>query len=168
MKVLFLDFDGVLNSIKTATAFGGYPLSLDQVGMFDQTALQLIRNLRGAGVSIVLSTTWRLFCEQRDIERAMGFELAGETPRSESGRRGEEIKAWLDANPDVTDYAIVDDDSDMLPEQLSRFVKTDAHEGLTLADFCRICTILGIDPGDTRPRERQWNKTGKSLDWGQA
>ncbi|GAA5786122.1 HAD domain-containing protein [Chitiniphilus shinanonensis] len=168
MKVLFLDFDGVLNSIKTATAYGGYPRSLDQVAMFDQTALQLIRNLQVAGVSIVLSTAWRLFCEQRDIERAMGFELAGETPRSESGIRGEEIKTWLAANPDVTEYAIVDDNSDMLPEQLPRLVKTDAQEGMTLADFYRICIILGVDPGDTRPRERHWNKTGKALDWGQA
>jgi hypothetical protein len=32
--------------------------------------------------------------------------------------RGEEIKAWLHQHPEVTRYAIVDDDSDMLPEQV--------------------------------------------------
>ncbi|TJZ75595.1 HAD domain-containing protein [Chitiniphilus eburneus] len=168
MKVLFLDFDGVLNSVRTATAFGDYPHKLDQIQKFDAVALQLIRNLNAAGVSIVISSAWRTFCTQRDIERAMGLRLAGETPKSASGRRGEEIKTWLDANPDVTEYAIVDDDSDMLPEQMERFVQTNRQEGLSLADYYRICIILGIDPSSVIARDRNWNNTRRALDWGQG
>jgi hypothetical protein len=46
--------------------------------------------------------------------------------------RGKEIKAWLEAHPDVTRYAIVDDDNDMLPEQQEHYFKTSYYEdGIT-------------------------------------
>lgn len=53
--------------------------------------------------------------------------------------RGEEIKDWLqhvDDNPvfwlsDVESYAIIDDDSDMLPEQLDSFFHVDGYYGLS-------------------------------------
>ena len=41
------------------------------------------------------------------------------------GRTGE----WLSRHPEVERYAIVDDDSDMLPEQMPFFVRTSAETG---------------------------------------
>lgn len=45
--------------------------------------------------------------------------------------RGTEIKEWLEKNPSVEDYAILDDDSDMLPEQMNKFYKCDSYYGLS-------------------------------------
>jgi len=44
--------------------------------------------------------------------------------------RGEEIKEWIDNN-NVEAYAIIDDDSDMLDEQLVSFFHVDGYYGLT-------------------------------------
>ena len=52
--------------------------------------------------------------------------------------RGEEIKEWLDQHPEVDDYAILDDDSDMLPEQFVRFHHSDPWFGLTPNHLYRI------------------------------
>jgi len=45
--------------------------------------------------------------------------------------RGEEIQEWLNNHPEVDNYAILDDDSDMLPEQMNNFYKCDGWYGLS-------------------------------------
>ena len=60
--------------------------------------------------------------------------------------RGEEIKEWLDKHPEVEDYAILDDDSDMLPEQFEKLHHSDPWFGLTPNHLYRI--------------QRQFNKKG--------
>ena len=52
--------------------------------------------------------------------------------------RGDEIKDWLDKHPEVEDYAILDDDSDMLPEQFIKFHHSDPWFGLTPNHLYRI------------------------------
>ena len=52
--------------------------------------------------------------------------------------RGDEIKDWLEKHPEVEDYAILDDDSDMLPEQFIKFHHTDGWFGLTPNHLYRI------------------------------
>jgi hypothetical protein len=52
--------------------------------------------------------------------------------------RGDEIKDWLDMNPQVIDYAILDDDSDMLPEQLSKYHQCDSWFGMSPNHIYRI------------------------------
>ncbi len=52
--------------------------------------------------------------------------------------RGDEIKDWLDKHPEVEDYAILDDDSDMLPEQFIKFHHTDPWFGLNPNHLYRI------------------------------
>lgn len=44
--------------------------------------------------------------------------------------RGDEIKDWMQGK-DIESYAIIDDDSDMLPEQMSSFFIVDGYYGLT-------------------------------------
>lgn len=52
--------------------------------------------------------------------------------------RGTEIQQWVDSN-DVDCYAILDDDSDMLPEQLATcFFQVDGYYGLTPNHLYRI------------------------------
>ena len=52
--------------------------------------------------------------------------------------RGDEIKDWLNKHPEVEDYAILDDDSDMLPEQFMKFHHTDPWFGLNPNHLYRI------------------------------
>jgi hypothetical protein len=54
------------------------------------------------------------------------------------GCRGEEIKEWLDNQNDVDDYAIIDDDSDMLEEQFNHFHHSDPWFGLNPNHLYRI------------------------------
>ena len=52
--------------------------------------------------------------------------------------RGEEIQDWLNNHPEVEDYAILDDDSDMLPEQFAKFHHSDPWFGLNPNHLYRI------------------------------
>lgn len=159
MRVLFLDIDGVLNSNRTAIAFGGYPH--DVVGfhraMFDEVALVMIRNLcLKANISIVVSSSWRIDTSWDHIGRGLDLPTIGQTPVLPA-KRGEEIKAWLDAHPEVVEYAIIDDDGDMLTEQESRFVHVRGADGVSFSDFNKLCGLFGTNPYDcssTKLRER--------------
>ena len=55
--------------------------------------------------------------------------------------RGDEIKRYVEAHDGIENYAIIDDDSDMLDEQLFNFVQTDTYEGLTDRE-ARICVDI--------------------------
>lgn len=52
--------------------------------------------------------------------------------------RGEEIKEFLDRNSHIEDYAILDDDSDMLDEQFEKFHHCDGWFGLSPNHLYRI------------------------------
>lgn len=167
MKILFLDIDGVLNSTRTCVAFGGFPHEFSQIGAFDQVAIRLLQRLcDSAGVQVVLSSAWRLSNEARAAGDALGLPIIDRTPYI-CGPRGGEIQHWLDRHPDVECYAIVDDDADMLPAQMPRFVKTSGHEGLTWENYAALCTLLGASPYEGEPRHRNW-RNGATLDWSEA
>jgi hypothetical protein len=158
VKVLFLDIDGVLNSHRTAIAFGGYPHEVTGYHreMFDEVALALVRGIvKASGSQIVLSSSWRLTHHHDLVGKHLDLPIVDRTP-SLIGERGKEIKAWLDSHPQVKCYAIVDDDSDMLREQLPFFVKTSGFDGLRWDDACKLARLLGVDIYDVNhPRMRE-------------
>lgn len=165
MKVLFLDVDGVLNSHRSAVAFGGMPWAhqLPDVSRFDHVAVNLIRGIAEAsGALIVLSSSWRTCSNWRELGPALGLEIADKTP-SLLGPRGKEIAAWLD-DKEVERYAIVDDDADMLPEQMPFFVKTTMREGLTFDCADKLATLLGIRIHDAN-NARALPAEGRTLQW---
>jgi len=158
VKVLFLDIDGVLNSVRSATVLGNIPHDVTPKGLalFDMQAVELVRGLcRDGRVKIVLSSTWRLHDDWEAIGPALGLPIIDRTGRYYEGptdtcRRGREIQAWLDMHPEVESYAIVDDDSDMLPGQMEFFAQTSGFDGLTWAPFTKLCSILNISEYDCR------------------
>lgn len=93
---------------------------------------------------ICVSSTWKNhFKDVNDWNRALvelGFNediFVGITGnRGEC--RGEEIKRWIDDKGNVDSYAIIDDDSDMLEEQLKSFFYVDGYYGLTPNTLYRI------------------------------
>jgi len=131
MKVIFLDFDGVLNVIPQGhDDFGGifHPEFVENLG----------RIIEETDAKLVISSSWRHGGVER--MRAMwehrGYpgEIIGITPdlwrRVESEEfhdkmeRGHEIQAILDQYYQITNYVILDDDDDMLLSQRGNFVRT--------------------------------------------
>lgn len=143
-KVLFLDIDGVLNSRRTAHAFGGYPHSPGSIGQFDAVAVALVRRVcKETGARICLSSTWRLGRDWKDLRGTLELPITHRTPRINNAKRGEEIKAWIEEyGRPVAKWAILDDDTDMLPEQLPHFVQTCPTNGLTFDNYERLMDLL--------------------------
>lgn len=146
MKIVFLDIDGVLNSTRTCVAHGGYPFDFDEKDMaqFDHTAIALVRGIvNAAGAQVVLSSAWRITHPFADVAKAFEMPIIDRTP-SLCSCRGDEIKHWLDAHPEVECYAIIDDSGDMLTEQKPFFVQTDMHEGFLWRDAEKLAELLGL------------------------
>lgn len=89
------------------------------IGLTAQTSTQRPHALRATGVVKPL------------LDRTPSIHYIGEGENERRAVRGDEIQAWLDAHPEVTKYAILDDDCDMLPSQLHSFFRTDVAQGLT-------------------------------------
>lgn len=168
MKVVFLDIDGVLNSHRSAVAFGGMPFdAVAHRTRFDEVAVRLIGGIaETAGAQIVLSSSWRNDCNWRTIGPALGLTIVDRTP-SYLGPRGKEIAAWLAAHPEVTNYAIVDDDGDMLPEQMPFFVHTHMQDGFTWACATKLAELLGVHIFDVH-RGQPLPAETKTLQWEDA
>lgn len=170
MRVLFLDIDGVLNSMRTCTAFGGWPHRLQHIQAFDQVAIRLLQRLcDSSGVQIVLSSAWRGSEPIKAFADAFGLPIISETPHLLGQPRGAEIAAWLAEHPEVDQFAIIDDDPDMLPEQLPRFIQTDAEEGMSWANFRALCLLFNESPMAGEPRHRNWRAgVMQPLNWSET
>lgn len=142
MKVIFLDVDGVLNSMESVLLFR-HTNTLDpvRVGM-------VARLCEETDAKIVVSSSWRGHTLQntKDSLAEAGAEslvplIIGQTPRI-PGKRGHEIAAWLLGNK-VDGYVILDDDSDMLPGQV--FVHTSMARGFCLDSYLDALKLLKPD-----------------------
>lgn len=136
MKVLFLDCDGVIN------CEGTFQKEHDSWFPTDAYMAFLVGRIEmNTSCKVVLSSSWRHHKDSVEYinKRIVPIlDITGDEPHDDSlpdgsgnMQRGREIKAWLDKHPEVTRYAILDDDSDMLPEQLPNFFQTSWKEGLT-------------------------------------
>ena len=137
-KALFLDIDGVLNN--TASLAMG-------IHLLPEKCLLVSRIVDATDCGIVVSSTWRKLYEQDYLREMLGrvglWMHVGQfdyTPEFGRGTRGMEINAWLNTVKGVKNYIIIDDDSDMLPEQKPHFIQTNHNVGLTERD-----TRLAID-----------------------
>ena len=122
----------------------------------DRAIANLNRIIEETGCKVVLSSSWRSPSESeniftQDLLKLKGFkyEFYDITPRlwfsDFSTRRGEEIKVWLDKESEkheIESFVILDDDSDMLPEQMNNFVHVDGQVGLTDRDVLTAIEIL--------------------------
>jgi hypothetical protein len=158
-RVVFLDFDGVLNS----DAFFARRQNRYRPEELDEDAVARLATLVArTGAVVVVSSTWRLGYSLEDLRRILakhGFaeEVAGVTPVIEHEEerfvrqtpRGLEIQAWLDAQPEPPEaFVILDDQADM--EHLAdRLVQTDLATGLEDAHVeAAVVLLLGSDaPG---------------------
>jgi len=125
MKLIFLDFDGVLTTRKTGYNFG------------DPAAVRALNYITGrTGAEIVVSSTWRYFGLKKIIETLAAWGVTGSVRGLTGGflpTRGDEIAAWLKEYKDMgiepEKFVILDDDSDMGSLALY-LVKTSTEDGL--------------------------------------
>jgi hypothetical protein len=122
MKVLFLDIDGVINCASTNFKSEYWPLDRYMAFMVGKIVLD-------TDCQVVLSSSWRHHPEgMKEVEKRV-CKLLDRTGNDPKGFRGNEIKEWLSNHSEVTKYAILDDDSDFLPDQ--PLFKTSWQTGLT-------------------------------------
>lgn len=185
MRLIYLDIDGVLNSVqsmRSAQANSATPGQVAMIAMLeqhvpfinfhhklcslDQQAVTRVSELVEAtdAYLIITSTHRKFFRKQTNLTQEYNWEfdlvklqeycsllglpttrVLGFTPeaRGVGKMRGHEIAEHLASFPaQVAAYVIIDDDSDMLPEQLSSFVRTSYEVGFTADDQVRATAIL--------------------------
>lgn len=165
MKVIFLDFDGVLNSHQSATFWHNKrdqdkwenELYKEWQGSLKEYIAQelcpialsnveeLIRNVPEA--KVVISSTWRHGETVESLKKIVypakliSDAIVDVTPNIRLTPRGNEIQAWLDKHPEVTNFVIIDDDSDML-HLSDNLVLTNGMHGFQYADMLLATKIL--------------------------
>jgi hypothetical protein len=108
MKVIFTDIDGVLNCRKTPN-----PRKLPYV-VDDKLLRRFKRVVKSEGLTVVLSSTWRYDPAGLFSAKHWGIPFREVLPDMPGRPRREEILAWLAKHPDVTRYAVLDDEDDEL------------------------------------------------------
>ena len=149
-KLVFLDFDGVLNC----------DLSIAHLGtryQFWRPSLSALNALLADSEGrIVISSTWREHWTLK--ENASSLEQAGLLPGRvvgktsiSGGERGLEIDAWLKSAPyPVASFVILDDKDDMAMHR-DRLVQVDCMIGLGLKELRRAMEVLSVPwPGKAR------------------
>ena len=145
-------FNEVMNFVNTNDERIKHKLSM----IDDRAIANLNRIIEETGCKVVLSSSWRSCVEAENalteyLLKLKGFkyELYDVTPRlwfnDFSIRRGEEIKLWMDKESEkneIESFVILDDDSDMLPEQMNNFIQIDGQVGLIDKDVFTAIEIL--------------------------
>lgn len=142
MKVIFLDFDGVIT-----TPNGN--LSTEKMNLVE-------RIIKETGARIVISSSWRSCSLEKTLETlskemfSLSKYVVGITKRlyimdgdgeCYGSLRGIEIAEYVDSH-NVENYVIIDDDLDMLLEQKKYLVKINTFLGLQESDIEKAIKIL--------------------------
>ncbi len=149
MKVIFLDFDGVLNYEKYVRLHSGFGLIIDPERM---VLLKEITDKTGA--KVVLSTSWREHwsndttkCDEigsqiNEIFSQYGIGIIGKTTEERLPRE-EQIKKWLYEHGETENFVVIDDlilEDEFL---LNHFVKTyNGRKGLQEENVKQALDIL--------------------------
>jgi hypothetical protein len=157
VKVIFLDFDGVLNSgpytdsLKQKVNFKPRELSMDWWAEgLDPVCVKLLNKLvERTGAVIVVTSTWRLHATLGWLQRVLrmrGFEhrVYGATERHVGQARSYEIQRWLGTKR-LEQFVILDDDDKA--NIAGHFVKTDPEVGLTVGLVEKAVKILSESQG---------------------
>ena len=153
MKIIFLDFDGVMD-----TEYYDYLLSEADKPIADKYGLlfdpECVKNLKyiidSTGADIVVSSTWKDFMTYQEIldmwkYRGLSGFVTDVTP-TVSKHRGDEIDAWLKECREDCQYTIIDDldGSNFNPNQIEHLFVVNPYCGLDEDTAKRIVNHLSI------------------------
>ena len=162
-EIIFLDIDGVLNTRDWHSRMAN-DTPRDEFGwVFDPVAVENLAHIvKETGAVIVISSSWKFYgvakLRQMWKIRNLPGTILDITPNTVSDEmllnanleefqlgvcRGNEIKEWLSRHKgEVSNYVIIDDFDDMLPEQEDHVVLTDTLIGITVFDAKKAISIL--------------------------
>ncbi|MCR5191983.1 MAG: hypothetical protein K6D59_01655 [Bacteroidales bacterium] len=153
MKVIFFDFDGVMDTIEYCQLLEcmGKPINGRHGIIFNPHCVcNLKRIVDETGAVIVVSSSWKYMMSLSDIlemwrDRDLPGFVTGITPFHQMCRnRGDEIDAWLRECKTECEYVIIDDmdERDFNRHQLDRLVVTSPYDGLNDDVADRVINIL--------------------------
>ena len=162
-KVIFLDFDGVLNTERWHNQASREELKDEYGYRFDPIAVNNLRKIVDeTGAAIVISSSWKCMglttMQKMWKDRQLPGKVIDITPNSVSDEfllnidlndmdllsiRGQEIKDWLMKKGGCDcKYVIFDDMNDVLQEQEVHFVWVDPVVGITKENVAQAIRIL--------------------------
>lgn len=166
-KVIFLDFDGVLNTENyQAKLRSEVKPQWDDFGqVFDPEAVENLKMVLDAvpDTLLVINSSWKLegHGKMKELWQTRGLpgKIHGVTPDyvpdllnidlenydniAMLAGKGNEVKQWLENNaPDGCRYVIFDDVPDFLPEQRPYHICTDPRVGITMEDAVKAISLL--------------------------
>lgn len=133
MNVVFLDYDGVVNTPMWDEEGKHCSFAFPQDNKVNnfQCVQWVSEFCQKFGYSIVVSSTWRLDSNYKEclINGGLrdGIEILGRTEHLYS-TRGYEIKKYLEQHPEIEYFLIFDDDADM-DELIDHLIECDASIG---------------------------------------
>ena len=149
-KILFLDFDGVLNTehYQGLLQYQSSPWQDEYGAFFDPKAVkQLKRIIDATDADIVVESSWKYLGldamkELWEVRNLPGT-IIDITPSLLGKNKGVEIASWLSkyAKQDIR-YVIIDDEYVILDSQLPHFILTNPYEGITEEQANRAISIL--------------------------
>ena len=165
MKIIFLDVDGVLNSIDDLMEYrekNNIKGSILYDDIADKRVELLKQIVENSNAKIVISSSWRmgwirngkpkeynkesLLYKLHTKLKEFGLSFIDVTPylwdENIRYRRGDEIKSWLDSHPDVTHFVILDDENDMNEFTQTNLVQTTYQHGLLQEHVDKALQIL--------------------------
>lgn len=134
-RILFLDFDGVLNHSRTKERYRRNGQSGGAIIGFDPRNVAVLNQfLEPARVKIVVTSSWRwnhTLDELRAVLKTAGVkgEVLDKTATTSPGSRGQEIQAWITRHGPVEAFVIIDDSADMA-HLLPKLVLTSMETGM--------------------------------------
>lgn len=157
MSILFLDIDGVLNSVEAVKAGRDVKVAGRGIWGLDPVAVAHLGRIltEVPDTEIVLSSTWRTlysleamraFLQRAGLSGAHADLLKFKTGQRADGHRGKEVLAWFVEHAEYRDahYAILDDDADFLPGQ--PLVRTMVSYGLGTREADKVIKLLKGEP----------------------
>lgn len=151
-KVLFLDYDGVVNTPMWTPDGKRCRFNQPSDGSVNnfQAVQWISESCQKFNYDIVVTSTWRLRDNYQECLIAGGLRdsvaILGKTEylwsQENNYCRGDEIEKYLQDHNDITHYIIVDDEYDFLPHQEKHIIQTNVNTGFTEDDFLKFKNII--------------------------
>lgn len=148
MKVIFLDFDGVISTFEKGWRLDEEKLTLLKEIVDETDAKIVVSSSWKRGYNNAVSFIESLYKKKRN-EEIVKSDIFGWFAKNiyditgNAAMRGDEVQNWIDEHyEDVENYVILDDDEDFNEEQLFNFVQTDSFEGITSREVKLCIKIL--------------------------
>lgn len=151
-KVLFIDFDGVLNNRSHWFLVAAEDIDYENPSshLSETLVKRLNKIVETTNCNIVISSAWRYHHSLADLRKYLkekgfnyGEKIIDVTKHISPRNREIEVEEWLSRNTNVKQFAIVDDIEFFFDEKYPKqFVKTNADDGLTENNVNAIIEIL--------------------------